>query len=263
MTTNTMTETLVMLEVRDGVGTILLDRPPLNVLNAEVQRQIITLAREADKDPQVCAVVLYGGERTLAAGADIAEMAVLDPGTIAGPSRLLQEFTSAIAAITKPTVAAITGHALGGGLELALATDLRFASDTARLGLPEVTLGIIPGAGGTQRLARLVGPARAKDLIYTGRILTAVEAEKIGLVDEVVPEAEVYPRAVEWARQFARGPARALAAAKRAIDEGLDQALPEASATERTMFSALFATDDQKIGMQAFIAKEKPAFRGC
>ena len=168
-------------------------------------------------------------------------------------AHLLQDFTRALAALGKPTVSAITGFALGGGCEVALATDVRFAADNAKLGQPEILLGIIPGAGGTQRLARLVGPARAKDLIYTGRFIDAHEALAIGLVDQLHPADEVYLKAVEWASQFVGGPALALRAAKSAVDRGLEVDLQTGLEIERSEFAALWATDDQSAGMDSFI----------
>lgn len=244
---------LVRLEVTDGVGTIRLDRPKMNALNAQVQDEILAVAQEADRRDDVAAVVVYGGERVFAAGADIKEMAAMPYAEMARHGQTLQAFTRAIAAIGKPTVSAITGYALGGGCEVALATDLRFCADDAKLGQPEILLGIIPGAGGTQRLARLVGPAVAKELIYTGRQVTADEALAIGLVDRVHPAAEVYDRAVEWAAQFVGGPALALRAAKDAVDRGLEVDLQTGLEIERQAFTALFATDDQRAGMQSFM----------
>lgn len=251
-----MTE-FVRLEVDEGVGTIRLDRPKMNALNAQVQRELIEVAREADTRDDVAAVVLYGGDRVFAAGADVKEMADMTFDVMDQHSHLLQDFTKALAAIGKPTVAAITGFALGGGLELALTADVRFAADDAKLGQPEILLGIIPGAGGTQRLARLVGSAKAKDLIFTGRFIGADEAVAIGLVDQVHPAAEVYDAAVAWARQFVGGPAVALRAAKVAIDSaadgGADRTLDGGLEVERREFAGLFATDDQKTGMRSFV----------
>ncbi len=244
---------LARLEVSDGVGTIRLDRPKMNALDAQMQREIIDAAVEADRRDDVAAVVVHGGERVFAAGADIKEMSAMSYQDMVRHSHLLQDFTKALAAIGKPTVSAITGFALGGGCEVALATDLRFAADDAKLGQPEILLGIIPGAGGTQRLARLVGPARAKDLIYTGRFVSADEALAIGLVDQVHPAAEVYDRAVEWARQFVGGPALALRAAKSVVDRGLEVDLSTGLEIERLEFSGLFATDDQSTGMRSFV----------
>ena len=247
-----MTE-FVSLQVDDGVGTIRLDRPKMNALDAQLQRELIEVSVEADERSDIGAVVVYGGERVFAAGADIKEMGQMSFQDMARHSHLLQDFTKALAGIGKPTVSAITGFALGGGLEVALATDVRFVADTAKLGQPEILLGVIPGAGGTQRLARLVGPARAKDLIYSGRFVEADEALAIGLVDRVLPAADVYTEAVQWARQFAGGPALALRAAKSAIDRGLEVDLATGLEIERLEFSALFATDDQAAGMKSFV----------
>ena len=243
----------VRLEVSDGVGTIRLDRPKMNALDAQMQREIIEACEEADRRDDVSAVVVYGGERAFAAGADIKEMAAMSYQDISRHAHLLQAFTRALAALGKPTVSAITGFALGGGCEVALATDVRFAADNAKLGQPEILLGIIPGAGGTQRLARLVGPARAKDLIYTGRFIDAHEALAIGLVDQLHPADEVYLKAVEWASQFVGGPALALRAAKSAVDRGLEVDLQTGLEIERSEFAALWATDDQSAGMDSFI----------
>lgn len=247
-----MTE-YVSLDVDAGVGIIRLDRPKMNALDAQMQREIIEVSAAADTRDDIAAVVVHGGERVFAAGADIKEMGAMSYQEMARHSVLLQDFTRALAGIGKPTVSAITGFALGGGCEVALATDVRFAADNAKLGQPEILLGVIPGAGGTQRLARLVGPAKAKDLIYTGRFVDAAEALAIGLVDQVHPADEVFERAVAWARQFVGGPALALRAAKSAVDRGLEVDLATGLEIERMEFSALFATDDQTAGMQSFV----------
>ncbi|WP_067461455.1 enoyl-CoA hydratase/isomerase family protein [Actinomadura macra] len=244
----------VRVEVEDGIATIRLDRPKMNALNAQVQRELIDAAAQVTGDDAVAAVVLYGGERVFAAGADIKEMAPLGYARMsAGPSRLLQDFAKALAAIPKPVIAAITGYALGGGLELALTADFRVAGEGAKVGQPEIQLGIIPGAGGTQRLARLVGPAKAKDLVFSGRHVAADEALAIGLVDRVVPDTDVYAAAKEWAATFVGGPAVALRAAKQAIDAGLEVDLDTGLEIERVQFSALFATEDQANGMKSFM----------
>ena len=243
----------VSLDVDGGVGTIRLDRPKMNALDAQMQRELIEVAVEADTRDDVAAVVIYGGERVFAAGADIKEMGAMSYQEMVRHSTLLQNFTKALAAIGKPTVSAITGFALGGGCEVALSTDLRFAADNAKLGQPEMLLGVIPGAGGTQRLARLIGPAKAKDLIYTGRFVDAAEALAIGLVDQVHPADQVYAKAVEWARQFVGGPALALRAAKSAVDHGLEVDLDSGLEIERMQFSGLFATDDRTEGMRSFV----------
>ena len=248
-----MTE-FVRLEVDNGVGTIRLDRPPMNALNRQVQEELKACAEEATRRADVRAVVVYGGEKVFAAGADIKEMAGLSYADMAPVARRLSACFGALSEVPKPTVAAITGYALGGGMEVALGCDRRICGDNAKLGQPEILLGIIPGGGGTQRMARLIGPAKAKDLIFTGRMVGADEALAIGLVDEVVPADEVYAAARKWAEQFVNGPAVALAAAKKAIDGGLDVDLRTGLDIEAELFAALFATEDRRIGMESFIA---------
>jgi enoyl-CoA hydratase/carnithine racemase len=254
----------VNLTVSDGVGTIRLDRPKMNALNVQVQDEIRVAALEATADDDVRAVVIYGGERVFAAGADIKEMADMSYADMVKRSGPLQDSLSAVAAIPKPTVAAITGYALGGGCELALCADYRIAAEDAKLGQPEILLGIIPGAGGTQRLSRLIGASKAKDLIYTGRFVDATESLSLGLVDKVVPAAEVYSAAVAWASQFTRGAALALRAAKEAIDSGLGVDLATGLEIERQQFAALFATEDRAIGMKSFVENGpgKAEFKG-
>lgn len=254
----------VNLTVSEGVGTIRLDRPKMNALNVQVQEEIRAAALEATADDAVRAVVIYGGERVFAAGADIKEMADMSYADMAKRSGPLQSSLSTVAAIPKPTVAAITGYALGGGCELALCADYRIAAEDAKLGQPEILLGIIPGAGGTQRLSRLVGPSKAKDLIYTGRFVDAEESLRIGLVDKVVPAADVYDAAVAWASQFSRGAAMALRAAKESIDSGLGVDLTTGLEIERQQFAALFATEDRAIGMKSFVENGpgKAEFKG-
>ena len=241
------------LEVDGGIGTIRLDRPPMNALNAQVQEEIRAAASEASERRDVRAVVIYGGPKVFAAGADIKEMATMSYTDMVERSIGLSSAFASVAKIPKPVVAAVTGYALGGGCELSLCADRRVAADSAKLGQPEILLGVIPGAGGTQRLARLVGPARAKDLCFTGRFVGADEALRIGLVDEVVPTDEVYDAARRWAEQFANGPVYALRAAKEAIDQGLSVDLDTGLAIEAQKFAALFATEDRTIGMQSFI----------
>jgi enoyl-CoA hydratase/carnithine racemase len=165
----------------------------------------------------------------------------------------LQSALTAVAQIPKPVVAAVTGYALGGGCELALCADIRIAAEDATLGQPEILLGIIPGAGGTQRLSRLVGPSKAKDIIFSGRFVKAEEAFRIGLVDRVVPSADVYAEAVAWARQFTSAAAYALRAAKESVDRGLEVDLVTGLEIERTQFAALFATEDRTTGMRSFM----------
>ncbi|QBJ95195.1 enoyl-CoA hydratase/isomerase family protein [Rhodococcus sp. ABRD24] len=243
----------VTLEVSEGIGTIRLSRPPMNALNRQVQEEIRAAAREATVDPEVKVVIVYGGEKVFAAGADIKEMAELNFGQMSDIIGDLQSALGSISDIPKPTVAAITGYALGGGLEVALGADRRIAGDNVKLGVPEILLGIIPGGGGTQRLARLVGPAKAKDMVFTGRFVGAEEALQIGLIDEMVAPDEVYNAARTWASQFTGAASRALAAAKAAIDEGLDTDLATGLKIERHLFASLFATADRTIGMESFV----------
>ena len=243
----------VRLEVDGGIGTIRLDRPPMNALNRQVQEEIRAAAQEASTREDVRAVIVYGGEKVFAAGADIKEMVDMTYADMSARAGALSSSFTAVADIPKPTVAAVTGYALGGGLELALCCDRRVAGDNAKVGQPEILLGIIPGAGGTQRLARLVGPSKAKDIVYTGRFVDAAEALSIGLVDEVVAPDDVYAAARKWADRFVNGAALALAAAKVAIDGGLDGDLASGLRLESQVFTALFATEDQKSGMRSFI----------
>ena len=247
-----MTE-FVRVQAEGAVGTIRLDRPPMNALSTQVVDELAVAAAQVSADDEIRAVVIYGGARLFAAGADIKEMAEEGYARMAAHSGRLQACLTAVARIPKPVVAAITGYALGGGLELALCADFRVVGDGAKLGQPEILLGVIPGAGGTQRLPRLVGPARAKDIVYTGRFVAAPEALAIGLADRVVPDADVYQAACELAGQFAAGPALALRAAKQAIDEGLEVSLDAGLEIERLHFAGLFATEDQRAGMRSFI----------
>ena len=236
-----------------GVATIRLDRPKMNALNEQVQEEIRSAAHEAAERDDVRAVVVYGGAKVFAAGADVQEMNDMSYTDMVKRSGHLQSAFTAVAKIPKPVVAAVTGYALGGGCELALCADVRFAAEDAVLGQPEILLGIIPGAGGTQRLTRLVGPSRAKDLIYTGRFVKAEEALAIGLVDRVLPAGSVYDEAMSWAAQFSGAATYALRAAKETIDKGLETDLETGLAIERQQFAALFSTEDRTIGMKSFV----------
>jgi enoyl-CoA hydratase len=243
----------VRVETDGAVATIRLDRPPMNALSIQVQDELGAAVAKVSVDATVRAVVIYGGEKVFAAGVDVKEMAGSSYARMTEFSLRLKAVYDAVAKIPKPVVAAVTGYALGGGLELALCADFRVLGERARVGQPEILLGIIPGAGGTQRLPRLVGPARAKDIVYTGRFVTAQEALSIGLADRVVPDAEVYQAACELAGRFAAGPAVALAAAKQAIDDGLEVGLDAGLEIERLHFAGLFATDDARAGMRSFV----------
>jgi len=243
----------VHVEVSEGVATIRIDRAPMNALSFQGQSELAQASREISLRSEIAAVVVYGGPKIFAAGADVKEMAAMDHHEMVQRVAGLQEAFSAVAAIPQPTIAAITGYALGGGLELALCCDLRVAGDNAKVGQPEILLGIIPGAGGTQRLPRLIGPARAKDLIFTGRFVDAGEAYAMGLVDRVVAPDDVYAEALSWASRIATGPPLALRAAKAVIDSGIESDLGTGLTLERLAFMSLFATDDRRIGMDSFL----------
>jgi enoyl-CoA hydratase/carnithine racemase len=243
----------VRLEVDDGVGTIRLDRPKMNAINDQLTRDLAEAAREATEREDVGAVVIWGGERIFAAGADVKMMIEMTPREAKPMIAVLQDVFNQVEEIPKVTIAAINGYALGGGCELALCADFRFAAEDAKIGQPEIQLGIIPGAGGTQRLPRLIGPARAKDLIYSGRHLRSDEALRIGLVDRVLSPAEVYQVAVEEARKYANGPLAALRAAKVAINWGARGDFRTGIVVEREAFAALFSTEDQKAGMRSLV----------
>jgi enoyl-CoA hydratase/carnithine racemase len=244
---------LVRLTVEDGVGTIRLDRPPMNAINDELTAQLADTAMEASTRDDVRAVVIWGGEKLFAAGADVKAMLPMSPREVKPMITTLQEVFHLVEEIPKVTIAAITGYCLGGGCELAMCADFRFAAENARIGQPEILLGIIPGAGGTQRLPRLIGVARAKELIYSGRHASGQEAKDIGLVHEVFPADEVYPKAVEAAHRYARGPLAALRAAKVAVNWGARGDFRSGVVLERELFADLFSTDDQKIGMQSLL----------
>lgn len=242
----------IALEVSDSIATIRLQRPPVNALNRQMQEEIRTAALECSSRDEIKSVILFGGEKAFAAGADITEMEGLSHADMVRESHGLQSCFSAVARIPKPTVAAVTGYALGGGCELAMCADFRFAADNAVLGQPEILLGVIPGAGGTQRLPRLVGPAKAKELIFTGRRIKAAEALAWGLVDRVLAPERVYQEAREFCSQFSRAASLALRSAKESVDRGIEVDLETGLEIERQHFASLFATDDRTIGMGSF-----------
>ncbi|MEZ0090604.1 enoyl-CoA hydratase/isomerase family protein [Streptacidiphilus sp. EB129] len=244
---------LVTLDVKDAVGTIRLARPPMNALDAAMQDQLKLVAEQAAARSDVRAVVIWGGEKVFAAGADIKEMQRMSYTDMVERAGALQDSFNAVARIPKPVIAAVTGYALGGGCELALCADFRIAAENAKFGQPEILLGLIPGAGGTQRLSRLIGASRAKELIFTGRQVRADEALAIGLANQVVPADEVYATACEWAARLAQGPGYALRAAKEAVDGGLETDLTTGLTIERQLFAGLFATEDREIGMRSFV----------
>lgn len=239
-----------------GVATLRVDRPPVNALNLELWHELGDAARELAEDDDVRAVVLWGGPKVFAAGADIKAMNELDYQQMLSLAPVLQESMRTLARLPKVTIAAVNGYALGGGCELALTADFRYAAADAQLGQPEILLGVIPGSGGTQRLARLVGIQKAKEMVYGGRFYSAEECLAMGLVDQVHPPEEVYDRTVEAARRYAQGPF-ALRLAKQALDQGIEMDLDSALRLETSLFAACFATEDRRIGMDSFI-KEGP-----
>lgn len=245
-----------------GVATIRLDRPKMNALNEQVASEIGEAVDALATDDSARAVIVWGGERIFAAGADIKEMESQDATRMFRYIGRFQDVFTRLEQLPQPTIAAVNGYALGGGCELAMACDFRICAEDSQLGQPEIKLGVIPGAGGTQRLPRLVGPARAKNIIFTGRFVPADEAERIGLVDRVVAPDQVYASAVEMAEALASGPTVALMAAKQAIHNGLETDIKTGLLLERQAFAALFASEDQKIGMKAFVEKSEAKFVG-
>jgi enoyl-CoA hydratase/carnithine racemase len=246
---------LVRLEVEDRVATITLDRPPMNAIDAAVGLALAEAAAEARDRSDVGAVVITGGPKVFAAGADVKMMQDMSPAQIAPVIAALQDAFTLIEDLPKVTIAAINGYCLGGGCELAMCADFRFAGERAKLGQPEILLGVIPGAGGTQRMPRLVGPARAKELIYSGRFVEAAEAHAIGLVDRVLPDDEVIDAAVQEARRYATAATLALRAAKVAVNHGARGDLRTGLVLERELFADLFSTEDQKEGMRSLLEK--------
>lgn len=235
------------------VATIRIDRPPMNALDRRVQGQLAAAAAAITADPRIRAVIIYGGEKVFAAGADVKQFATMSHADMAAHADALTGALDAVARIPKPVIAAVTGYALGGGCELALTADFRVSADDAKWGQPEILLGLIPGAGGTQRLPRLIGPAKAKDLIFTGRFVDAAQALALGLVDVVVPAEQVYATAMQMARRFVGGPALALQAAKTAIDVGMGTDLASGLRMESALFTQLFATSDRERGISSFL----------
>jgi enoyl-CoA hydratase len=254
----------VKTENRDGVLIVTIDRPKvLNALNAQTVAEIESVFDAARDDDVVKAVIVTGGgEKAFVAGADIAELALMNPISGKETSSRGQEVLSKIERFPKPVIAAINGFALGGGCELALACHIRIASEKAQIGLPEVTLGIIPGYGGTQRLARLVGKGKALEIICTADRVTAAEAEKIGLVNRVVPADQLMTVAEEMARKIASRGLVAVRFAIEAVMNGSDMPFEEGQFLESTLFGLLCATEDMKEGMTAFLEKRAANFKG-
>ncbi|MBI1417320.1 MAG: enoyl-CoA hydratase [Limimaricola sp.] len=251
----------LIVDIQDGVQLITLNRPEkLNALNAELLAELCEALEEADANDKVRCIVISGSDKAFAAGADISEMAgksMVEMMT----ANLFARVTARITAIRKPIIAAVCGYALGGGCELAMMCDFIIASETAKFGQPEINLGVIAGMGGTQRLARFVGKAKAMDMNLTGRFMDAKEAEHCGLVSRIVPAKKVREEALAAAGKIAEKGRLAAQAAKQAVNSAFETPLAEGLAIERHLFHALFATDDQKEGMAAFIESREPQFR--
>ncbi|MBJ6802582.1 enoyl-CoA hydratase/isomerase family protein [Geomonas propionica] len=254
----------ILCEIAEGIATVTVNRPAsLNALNSQVLGELECTLYKLEQDAAVRVVILTGaGEKAFVAGADIKEMA--DMTSFEGHRFALQgqRVMLFMEKMSKPVIAAVNGYALGGGLELALACDVIYASDNAKLGFPEVTLGIIPGFGGTQNLSRLIGPNRAKELIYSGRMINAQKALAWGVVNEVVAQAELAAKALELAREIANNGSLGVGYAKNAIVNGLNMTKEDGFRYESSLFGVLFATEDQKEGMGAFVEKRKAQFKG-
>ncbi len=253
----------ILLEREQGVATITLNRPPLNPLNGQLFMELGTAVAELAADQATRAVIITGaGEKAFAAGADINEMKNLTPVEMYHFCRVSTNTYNAIENLGKPTIAALNGLTLGGGCELALACDLRLAADTARIALPEINLGILPGGGGPQRLPRLVGMGRAKELMYLGEMIDAAQAERFGLVNRVVPAADLLKEAREMARKLAAKPPLALSLLKEAVHTGMNTDLSSALVDGIKGFVVAFASDDRREGFSAFTEKRQPTFIG-
>jgi enoyl-CoA hydratase len=253
-------ETL-LLTVEDGIATVALNRPPVNPLNSKLYRELSQAAAELEADPAVRVVIITGsGDKAFAAGADISEMKDLTPVEVHKFCQGSLRTCTQIENMQKPTIAAINGLALGGGLEVALTCDLRIASNKAKFGFPEITLGIIPGNGATQRLPRLIGTSRAKELLFLGELIDAARAEQVGLVNKVVPSAELMQEAKALALKLAARPGHALSVLKGTVNKGLNMNLHDALDYEIKNFVLTFASEDRQEGFSAFMEKRKPNF---
>lgn len=255
----------LLIDKKDGVALLTINRPAaLNSLNSTVLDDLLAAFAALGEDDAVRVIVLTGsGEKAFVAGADIAEMAEMTVQQAQEFSRKGQRLVNLIGQLAKPVIAAVNGFALGGGLEMALACDFIYASEKAKLGLPEVTLGILPGFGGTQKLARLIGRNRANEMIFTGKMLSAAEGRDLGIANNVFPAGELLEKTMETARKIAGNGRIGVAYAKEAVRSGLDMGEADGMNYESLLFGAIFATADQKEGMQAFLEKRKPAFSGA
>nr|WP_304216156.1 enoyl-CoA hydratase-related protein [Fredinandcohnia onubensis] len=256
-------DTIQYLTNDQHIGIVYLNRPPYNPLSSQVYKELFTLFEELEKDSEVRAIILTGkGDRAFAAGADINEMVNLDGADMMEMSRISRLAYDKIESISKPVIAAVNGLALGGGCELALACDFRIGSPTTKFGLPEINLGIIPGGGGTQRLPRLIGQAKAKELLYFGEMIDAEKALEVGLVNKVVESDRVLEEAIEWAEKLAQKPRIAMKMLKTSINRGTEVDLQAALDLETACFGNAFASKDRVEGMKSFVEKRKPQFVG-
>ncbi len=256
-----MTFETILLDKQEGVGLITLNRPEaLNALNAKLLSELSDVLLALDADDDIGAVVITGSEKAFAAGADIKEMSTLSFADILKEDRFA-DINGAFARLRKPVIAAVAGYALGGGCEIAMACDFIIAAENAKFGQPEIKLGVIPGIGGSQRLTRLVGKAKAMDMMLTGRNMDAVEAERAGLISRIVPTDDLLDNAMKVAASIAELSSPSVYLAKEATNRALETTLAEGLLFERRAFHSLFATDDQKEGMSAFIEKRQPQFK--
>lgn len=256
-----MPDLLLIERPSNGIVVFRLNRPEVrNALNLEIRVQLAEAITRFAADPDIRCLIVTGSDKAFASGADLSEMAEASAAEIR--ARNVQQYWRAISGCPKPLIAAVEGYALGGGLELALCADIIVAGEGARLGLPEVKVGILPGGGGTQRLARLVGAKRAMLLLMTGRMFSAAEALAMGVISDVAPAGQALPRAIEIAREIAAMPPIAIKQIRRVVKAGLDLALDEALKLEQRAYEALYDTADQKEGMRAFLEKRKPKFEG-
>ena len=258
-----MTYKTILFQKADGIATVTLNRPDsLNALNSDVYNELYDVFEAIEHDEEVRVVILTGsGEKAFAAGSDVVEMQNMNTLEIQKFVATIRKASDRIYTLTRPTVAAIHGYALGGGCELSMCCDLRICSEKARFGQPEINLGLIPGACGTQRLPRLIGVAKAKEMIFLGDMIKADEALNLGLVNKVVPPESLMDEAMEWAKKLAGKSGPILAMAKMAINTGIDTDITSGLNTEARCLALCFATEDQKAGMKAFLEKEKVEFK--
>jgi enoyl-CoA hydratase len=254
----------IQIEMKDGVALLTIDRPEsLNALNSQLIKELDSALHELEVDPVVKVLVLTGaGDKAFIAGGDIKEMLAMDISAARTFGRNGQQLVLYLENMSKPVIAAVNGYALGGGLELALACDFIYAAEAARLGLPEVTLGLLPGFGGTQNLARSIGPWRARELIFTGRVLSSREALDWGIINAVFPRKELLEKTLETATKIARNGSVAVASAKCSINQGLDLPATDGFRLENELFTSLFNTEDREEGLQAFLEKRDPVYKG-